>query len=644
MFVNGDVRAASGLALRTADGQLIPVQIDGKASSDGSLRFGILSAILPQGAGGSLELIPQAQAAPAPRAIAELFRGGFDAVVKIKTPDGRAYTASARKLLQRKVTRWLDGPIATEWETIGSVSDANGDHPHLAVRFGVRTYAGIPGERVDIVVENNWAFQPSPRNYTYDVDITIRGASVYSKQALVHYRQSRWRKVFTPFADVAPRYDVAYLKKTGAVPNYDPTVTISENALASWKERSQLPEPMTTMLIQPQMPTTGGRPDVGILPAWGAGYVISMDPRARQAVLAVGTLAGSFPIHYRDKSTDRPVSLETYPDLTILGNRGDTKHPFPACSGDCAIPALNPDTAHQPSMAYLPYLITGDHYYLEELQFWADYNIFSANPAYRLGARGVIAHDQVRGKAWTLRTLGHVSLITPDNDSFKAYFSQILENNLEWFRDHLAGGEGRNELGIVNYGLEYLGGKGYAPWQDDFFTSAVNEVLAMGFDKAKPLLAFKARAPVGRMLDMCWITAASYALAVRADPKNSLFQNYADVARATFGSWQNKDGARFLDMPCASQQMADFLTQHDKESGTATRYKAGQMTGYASEPDGFPANMQPALAASVDANVERASDAWNLFANRSVKPNYATQPQFAIVPRGARIVDSSARK
>ena len=33
------------------------------------------------------------------------------------------------------------------------------------------------------------------------------------------------------------------------------------------------------------------------------------------------------------------------------------------------------DRAHQPSLAYIPYLMTGDLYYLEEMHFWASYDL-----------------------------------------------------------------------------------------------------------------------------------------------------------------------------------------------------------------------------------------------------------------------------
>jgi hypothetical protein len=83
--------------------------------------------------------------------------------------------------------------------------------------------------------------------------------------------------------------------------------------------------------------------------------------------------------------------------------------------------------------------------------------------------------------------------------------------------------------------------------------------------------------------------------------------------------------ANVANLPCASGEMAQAL-----------KLKTGEMTGYADSPVGMPANMQPALAYAADAGGEAGRTAWALFSRRSVKPDYGSSPQFAIVPRGAQ--------
>jgi hypothetical protein len=147
-----------------------------------------------------------------------------------------------------------------------------------------------------------------------------------------------------------------------------------------------------------------------------------MDKRAKDVTLGTADLSGSWSSHYRDRKTDRPISVADYPYMTVLRPTYDTYNKvtkqyeaFPACASStaCSTPN-NHDAAHQPNLAYLPYLVTGDYYYLEELQFWAMWNSFSSNPGYREYEKGLYKSDQMRGQAWSLRTAAEAAYITPD--------------------------------------------------------------------------------------------------------------------------------------------------------------------------------------------------------------------------------------
>lgn len=282
---------------------------------------------------------------------------------------------------------WLSGTVVTEW--LVSVPLKNVDnvpHPHLAARFAIRSYAGIGKVRVDVTIENNWAYEPLPQNFTYDAQVLVGGQIVYSQAALKHFHHARWRKVF--WWGVAPqvhvRHNTAYLMATKALPNYDTSFAISQTGINTLDTRwnASNTAPMGNGIVTTAMPMVGGRPDIGPLPQWAAMYLLSMDSRAKKITLGVGDLAGSWPIHYRDKITDLPMSIETFAYAGLFGSQWDktdpvTKkdHSFPACL-DCSTSPFNynPDTNHQPSLAYLPYLVTGDYYHLEELQFWANFN------------------------------------------------------------------------------------------------------------------------------------------------------------------------------------------------------------------------------------------------------------------------------
>lgn len=424
------------------------------------------------------------------------------------------------------------------------------------------------------------------------------------------------------------KHSTAYLIDTKAVPNYDRTVIVSETELAkiktSWTGTKT--EPMGVGAAYPYMPATGGRPDIGLLPGWSAMYLLSMDKRAKEVMLGTADLAGSWSSHYRNQATDRPISLVDYPYMTILGNIGDTKNPatgkyeaFPACAttSACKSPYAH-DSSHQPAFAYLPYLVTGDYYYLEELQFWSMWNTFAPNPAYRQHVKGLLSSNQVRAQAWSLRSLAEAAYITPDNDALKQQLLYYLKNNVDWYDATYVHNSAANALGALTHSgaVIYKSNTAVAPWQDDFFTAAVGRTVELGFDQAKPLLVWKAKFPISRMIDPegCWILAANYTINVRDSGTSAIYSSYGQAYRA---SYIPQLGA----LKCASIEMANYL-----------KLKVGQMEGYADSSVGYPANLQPALAYSASVGVNGLA-AWNAFQERTVKPNYGTGPQFAVVPR-----------
>ncbi len=666
VFAQGALVSTDGLAGRLSDGSTMPMQMEVKAKhADGSVRHAIISAVVPALASGqtrTVELVKASAGAKTGAAPTTLTNAGFTASVSVNL-GGQTYTASADTLLKSgKFTTWLAGPVANEWLVSAPLKTSQGvEHPHLNARFAIRSYGALNKARVDVTVENNWTYEPSPQNFTYDAQVTVGGQTVFSQTALKHFHHARWRKSFwwggAPQVEV--QHDPKYLIGSKALPNYDTSLAISATALSGldgrWTKSNTAP--MGPGVVLPAMPTTGGRGDIGPLPEWGSMYLLSMDNRAKKVTLGVGDLAGSWPIHYRDKKTDLPVSLANYPYMTLLGRSGDAYNPvtkqsesFPACGGDCST-IYQPDASHQPSMAYLPYIVTGDYYYLEELQFWANYNMIMPNSYYRGLEKGLLKADQVRGQAWSLRTLGQVAYITPDNHPMKSYFVDRVGYNLDWYNTTYSSGN-PNPLGVIDGSGQYAGGAviyttasgvktGVAPWQDDFFTWSAGYLVELGFAKAQPLLNWKAKFPIQRMIGSgyCWIDGATYALAIRPSATSPAYATIGEAYRANMRKADgtalvNSTGARYLDQACGSQAMANWRTQYDRDRAiNRSAWVAGEMDGYATATSGYPSNMQPALAVAATSGAANGRAAWDLFIRRPVKPDYTTAPQWAVVPR-----------
>ena len=646
----GQLTKNDGLAARLSNGTLLRLQTDIKAShADGSVRHLIVSGVLPTLAAGQIEKIQLVKSSAPEKSSAtlqDLAMTGLSSNV-VATVAGVRYSASlAQALVSPKPITWLSGAVANEWIVSAPLKAADGsEHPQLTASFAVRWYPGLKKQaRVDVVVENAKTFKSGAYVLTYDVDVDVAGRSIYAKTGLTHYARARWHQNAWWNGATAPaihvRPNVAYLIASKAVSNYDQSTKPAETMLATFaqKTNANTTGPMTIGPLVAYMGTTGGRGDIGPLPTWSVSYLLSLDKRARAAMMAAADGSGSWSIHFRDEGTGYPLRVdnETNKNVTIHNNLLNVG-PLPAPR--FAKSPYSADVAHQPSLVYLPYLLTGDYYYLEELQFWAARNPLGTDPANSGRGEGLLRWHQVRGQAWSLRTLGHAAYITPDAHPLKDYFTKQLDNNLNFYHEAYVVGN-PNQLGMYDgSGPKAASIGGSPPWQDDYLTWSFGYLAELGFEKARPIMLWKARYPVGRMTapGYCWIKASAYSLKIRDDAKSPVYDTFEKVYLANFsgnsithegGTKTHPQGLRFIDQPCASQEMAAWFNASSKFIWGTRR-----MDGYADSTIGYPANLQPALAIAATAGIPNAHQAWALFASRDSKPQYQNGPQWNIIPR-----------
>jgi hypothetical protein len=606
-FAPGEIPKGKAIGLGPVTGGTVQMQSDVKAYyPDGSVKHAVLTFIVAGLAAQgqiALPLIPvtPVTTATAPLDIKDWLKDAAATQIKV-TLGSQDYTGSiATALTGTTLNHWLSGPLCGEWIVDVPLKNTAGDiHPHLFARVGLRTYVGFKQARLDVTVENDWAFEPAPAGFTYDVSITSGTQVLYSKTGLAHTHHARWRKVAwigeVPPLDWSP--DVAYWIATGMFPYYDLSVKAAAKTLSGLATDF---EPMANGELTSYMPQTGAHNDIGPLPHFAALFLISGNSQARNSVIANGQCGGSYHIHYRDKTKGLPVALDDYPYMTLLGNPPDAMNPktgkseaFPAVTGGLA--KHDPDDAHQPSIGFLPYVVTGDYFFLEELQFWANYNMILANPGYRLQATGLLKWGQVRAQAWSMRTLGHAAFITPDDHPLKKYFNDKVANNIDWYTKEYANNAAANKLGMIGPITTATG----RPWMDDFFTWTISYLMQLGWDNAQPLLKYKSQYVLGRMsAPFCWLHAGFYE-DIRTTSDGSPLTTWATYAAAN-----GADGA------C---------------TGTL-------MTTYATDPAGYPANFQPALAGITGWEIPGAKEAWALYQTRNPKQDYSAAPQFAVVPK-----------
>ncbi|MDB5368158.1 MAG: hypothetical protein JWM77_4085 [Rhodospirillales bacterium] len=345
--------------------------------------------------------------------------------------------------------------------------------------------------RMEVVVEYGRLWTPAANGGAYRASI-FRGATQVAAADVPRADwRARWRWQSAPRRVVR---DGASLMRDHLVPVFAPL----GNAQMETAPRTQTWHPMEAAGLTPYMATTGDRPDIGPLTEAQAAWVGSGDSGALQTLLAQAEAAGTVPWHFRDERTGAPIDLAAYPEASIHPNGGKPN----IAIADKTL--FTPDKAHQPALSFLPYAITGDPYFLEELQFQATFNDLIDPPGYKMKV------GQVRSSAWSLRTLAQAATMTPDNVPSwlrpKAAWSSMLNEVRNSFRTRFVEGRDIPQTVFRTTQTEFDDrgggpvppGTQIAPWQEDFQLLALGWLALLDRDGWLPIFRWKAGQTIAR--------------------------------------------------------------------------------------------------------------------------------------------------
>jgi hypothetical protein len=455
---------------------------------DGSIRFAIVT--VKATATGTF---PITAAAPS----SGTFAPALPTALVVLNIGGVAYTAALPALPADDL--WLSGSLAYEGRSVAAPVSGGTPHPFLRVIFDTRVYNDGAG-RVDVSVENTLD-KIGAATVTYNAAVTVNGAPIFA-QSVEHFYLTRWRRTFTvgstAFASVTP--DVNAFNQARAIPPYLASVVTNIVNTPTGQNFGIL----KSGALDPIMSDHSGRPELAPFPDWTARYLVHRDPAQRSFVLANGDLSGSWPIHMREAETgsahsgigsERLVSIDQRPTLW-LDERAPgsaewdyihgTPLPMREYGADIAGPGqspLLPDNAHQPSIAYVPYLLTGDRYYAEEMAFWANYGMVRTYPGDGLrSSQGILQGNEPRGYAWALRNLADAAAYYPDSSPVKAYLAQKVVNNLKWLDDYArAQNPVANPFQILWINKRPDGGQYISLWEQTYLAHAIDRANPQGF-------------------------------------------------------------------------------------------------------------------------------------------------------------------
>jgi hypothetical protein len=546
--------------------------------ADGSLKYAIVSFVVPNLPGkGSVVVTFSNQASGNNAEYAkneELLDQdyNFDATIEIKS--SRTESISAREMLAKGAYRyWLQGPIVTaviiEDRTPARSFDKDlGDgskalHPIFEAWF----YPGSKKVYVGYTVENMWASSDASRSMRdLSYGLTLSGGAVgpkikFSEPAFTHIGRTRWHKRYwTGDEPPAIRVDhnFAYWTSTHAIPNWDSSIRVTNTLVAS---RAGVDSSVDHIegnargigLFQKDLIQGGASDWIGLASLWDILYLYSMDDRSLRSSLGNADLAGRIPWNFREADSnagtgqffDSAGKVNTFGRVVSVNARkrvtlGDLPQ---ACDGGLGRDEIKTGPIndegwattrdHMPDVGYIPYLFSGQYYYLESLQLQAAYvigfKLGCTEESYnRQGAEGFLHDTQVRGDAWGFRTLAYAAFISPDGAPEKGYFEDKLLNNIaEWEGAHnipldiperrkeweFGHTQRRDSRGIsplgswADRGAEFVQGpikttaKGAAsPWEENFLMNAFGIARQFGYPTTA-LLQFGARRIVNQILN-----------------------------------------------------------------------------------------------------------------------------------------------
>ena len=567
VFKPGEIPAGGTLHVR--DGaQALPVQMDVKTRyEDGSVKMAVLAVQRPAlAAGDSLDLVltagPTAPAAPS----LDLAQGlsGHSFTVDLAIEDGATLRVDVlaelhAALQQGTASFWQQGALTTEARV---TIDLPGSQRLV---FDVAVFQG-GGFAVEAQFNNDEAMQVVGGRARYDVTVTMDG-TVMAQETLDQGQYQNWHKGFASNAHdggqgigspaqgwLNIQHDIARLQDTGAVARYDLDQPVNASLLDSYGTAIQAPgwnDPLATNGVATYMPGTGGRADIGFTTQANTVWLMTQDARAAAYAMGQAEAASAVPWHFWDAANDTWLNTDAYPKLWLDG-RGGTGQPGQANAKGLTQQVdgqtgWHTDTSHQPDLSYVPYLMTGERWMLDNLQAQGVWTILAFWPDPRGdGQDNVINGNQVRGAAWSLRQVDEAARVSPDGSPEKAFFQEASAANYAWLVSKIP--EWTAQQGEAHGWVpgEYGTAGALPPWQQDYFASTVIAAARNGNADARTFLEWQANFLVGRFMaeDQGFEArdGAAYLIAI-SDPRNGqAYQSWAEIGAQTEArGWSNGD-------------------------------------------------------------------------------------------------------
>jgi hypothetical protein len=356
---------------------------------------------------------------------------------------------------------------------------------------GSRIAEPAAGWRDEIIVEYGRAKSGKPANRLSSYVATIKkaGNTIYTTTVPQHFWYSRWRYqsaerpvVRTPASVISRQW----LPKFGTSAMYGGT---GANYAITWPGPMGSPQRLNGA-FDPFMGTGGDHEEIGFLTEYGATYVIFGNNNALTTTRTAGEWCGNWCMHIRDDATaNMPSFRDTTTKPVSYGGSVNEAVQETAYANFVSLDyGTGADGSHWYPCANLPWLLTDDPFFLEELQFGVNHRIlYGAIIRAEFNLPGMSAGPvQDRAMAWVLRDLLLLSKSTPATAPGwlqpQSYWTACLEDHRQFIMKYV-----NSTARLSTLFRAWPRQDVSATWENGWQSAVVGMIVQAGFTAWKPV-------------------------------------------------------------------------------------------------------------------------------------------------------------
>jgi|GEM_PF-4637208 len=439
-FKKGAIFSPENIVAQDTNGKIYPVQLDDfNYYKDNSIRFGVVIVDLSRvQSDKSLEIHLFQEKNGQKQSVMRINKSQLpDVELTIKDNKGRQKTVSLKNANPEKGA-WQTGSLMQSRRYTAKV------FKDLYIDFDVEQYKNQQ-TTIDLVFHYDRLYDTPMSDLQYDVNIAIDKKPYKKINNILHKHHTKWRHSlgFGYEQKIIPLLNMSQLMQLNVLPQLDLTLGVKQSAIDRNYQKLLKKNPqsfLSTGLLTPAMGTTGARSEIALVPQWAAQYLLTGNEKARFTTLIHAEIAAHIPWHFYDEKKNAPAMPNDHIN-TWVDWRANMKN-----NGIQPYKNNKPwdiDVAHQPSLVYVPFIITGDRYYYDTLKAIFSFNRLRCDPRYcKKNNQRNLTVQQVRAYGWASRLTGEMhSVLNISSDGAAQYIQQRNADDMAFYYDYFIKGK-----------------------------------------------------------------------------------------------------------------------------------------------------------------------------------------------------------